>query len=203
MKKPIPKAGSKVLILALAAFGFFFVKSLINLLSPYRAVAQNEQIQAGPAAGQKDLLPPVDAVPLNQIRTRNIFMSAFAKSKPAPGSAAETPALPPLGKNEIRDPETGATFRYLGILALPDQPLAFFARLGEVPKGEPKYLFLPKGKSLSKNIRLEDIAENRVRLNQAGQKIDLNVFFLEIKEIKPADSRKKDNADKGKKRERP
>jgi len=182
MKKPLLKLPNKILVAALVVFGYFFVKALLVVLPAYRFQYQEPKASAGPAASPQVSLPQVvDSGQLAKLLARNSFLSALAKK--APSSAPGAAELPALGENEVRDEETGTTFKFLGTLLLDETPLAFFRRLGQVPKGELKYVLLQKGKRLSKNIRIEDVGERGVKINQAGKKSDLNVFFLEIKRL--------------------
>jgi len=184
MKKPSLRPLNKVLIAALAVFFFFFVKSLMIVFSGYRFDYQEPKAAPALSGLKNESLPQLLEMNLfNKLKERNFFLSALVAVKKTPGSAPGEPVLPPLGENEVRDQATGATFKYLGTITLSREPLAFFRKLGTVPKGEPKYLLLPKGKPLSKNIRIEDVGEKGVKVNQGGQKTNLNIFYLNIKQF--------------------
>lgn len=183
MKKPFPRPESKIFILALIIFGFFFMKSLLTVFSPNRFVYQENPaaLSAGP---QREALVFPDAGPMvNQLKARNFFIGATAAAKTSAAAAPESTGPPPLGPNEVRDDKTGMTFKYLGTIFLGEAPLAFFARIGPVPKGEVRFLFRPKGKILSKNLRVEDVSAKSVKINQGGKKTELNVFYVDIKRL--------------------
>ena len=182
MKKPFARPESKFFILALIIFGFFLVKSLLTVFSPYRFVYQ-ENSAALSAEPQREALVFPDAGPMvDQLKARNFFIGAPAAAKAAAAAAPEA-LPPPLGPNEIRDDETGATFKYLGTIILGEEPFAFFARIGPAPKGEGRFLFRPKGKPLSKSLRVEEVGAKSVKINQGGKKTELNVFYVDIKRL--------------------
>jgi hypothetical protein len=184
MKKLLPKPASPLLVLALIIFGFFFIKSMITIFSPYRFVYQeNPAALSGAGARQESLSFPDVGPAFDRLRARNFFLSATVTPKPTPGAAAEAAGPPPPNPNEVRDEGTGVTFKYLGTIALGEAPLAFFARVGPVPKGEARFLFRPKGKTLSKNLRVEDVGAKSVKINQGGKKTELNVFYIDIKRL--------------------
>jgi hypothetical protein len=184
MKRPFPKSLNKVLILALAVFGFFFVRSLTIVLRGYRFDYQEPKAGPAPAVSQKEILPrQVDSAVFDKLKARNFFVSVRAAAKNAPAPVPAEPALPPLQPNEVREETTKTVYKYLGTIILGDVPLAFFAKEGPAEKGEASLFFLPKGRSLGKTLRVDDIGEKWVKVNQAGKKTDLNIFFLEIKQI--------------------
>jgi hypothetical protein len=185
MKKRLLKPLNRIVIAALVVFTALLAKSVTVVFSKVSLAFPEQKIAPAPSVSTAEPLPQhLDALLFDKLRGRNFFLSALVAAKKNPGSAAAgQAALPPLGANEVRDGETGRTFKYLGTLTFGETPVAFFAGVGPAAKGEPKFFFVPKGKALSKNIRIEDVGEKWVKIVQAGEKTDLNVFFVQIKRL--------------------
>jgi hypothetical protein len=172
---------SKVLAASAVLCLFSFFWSLKSVLSP-RPPEVREKRESTKPAGKNEGSPPTILDPYQPDKIRNFFFSALAELKmaaAAPGQAP--PTATPLGKNEIRDQETGAVYKFLGTSRDGDTAFAFFMKVGAVEKNEMKYVILPKGGRLSKKIGIEDVGEKWVRVRQNNEKILLKVFDVEIK----------------------
>ena len=137
-----------------------------------------------PSEVKKEILPSfLDFSLFEKVKAGNIFLSALSKSPSItsqfPTSSSET-GLPPLGKNEIRDKETGFIFKFLGTLTKSEERFAIFLKVGNLGQDEKRCVFLPKGGKLSKNIKIIDIGEKGIKVNSGGENIELRIFELEI-----------------------
>jgi hypothetical protein len=182
MKKSGPKSLNNILVIAWIIFSVLFVKSLITVVSPNRLRPTDQAAKAATPGLLGETLPQLlEPVLVEKLKERNFFTSALVAKK-NPSAQPGQPALPPLGPNEVRDQETGATFKFLGSLTFGETPFAIFMKVG-AQRGEPKIFFLPKGKNLSKNIRVVDVGEKWAKAAQSGQRSDLEVFYLVYKKL--------------------
>lgn len=176
---------NKVIVIAFFIFLFFFIKSMNNIFFTkidlgYRGKSEN----LTPSEAKKEILPSfLDFSLFEKVKAGNIFLSALSKSpsitSQLPTSSSET-GLPPLGKNEIRDKETGFIFKFLGTLTKGEERLAIFLKVGNLGQDEKRCVFLPKGGKLSKNIKIIDIGKKGIKVNSGGENIELWIFELEI-----------------------
>lgn len=179
MKKRPQKIPNKILIASSLVFLYFFVRAADLVLGRIEVGTDPRKKASGPAQPPTDsaAFPVIDASLFERIRARNIFLADVA---------VKEASLPPLGKNEIRDPASGTVFVFLGVLNEGEKRYSFFVRSGPPAAGEKKYRFLQRGDSLSPSWRVRDLGEKWVKLAAETEETELKLFSVEIRVLDPA-----------------
>jgi hypothetical protein len=186
MKK---KKISRILAAGLVLFALLLVISLKIVLTSSRITSAGRQMGCGLIDRKASPWPSVlDSDQAQKMSDLSIFISPVVRSQASPSESPSGPSGPPLGKNEVRDRETGLAFKFLGTVGPPDHPRAIFLRIGPTEgsdKNTKKYFTLAKGERLSKTIVIIQVGEKSATVRQGQETIDLKVYDVDIKPAGP------------------
>jgi len=184
---------NKIILLASLVFLLFFFKAVQNMFIKVDLDSlKGKEYQHYFETKEVSFSLLEDPSLVERAKSRNVFLSkqedldvrkaqAEQAEREAQAKASENQQVTlSLGYNEIKDDETGAIFKFLGIVKKKELYFAFFWKMNnlDLDPEEKKSVIIQKESQLSKNIRIQDIGATWVKLDVNRESLELRIFPL-------------------------